>query len=56
MPKSAVVKSQRYSLDQYLVTHQKLHAIFEELNEPMAESKKVEDFMKGITDPRLSTA
>jgi hypothetical protein len=47
--------SQRYTFDKYLETHQKSHVTLADLGEPIAESKKVDDFLKGITDPRLTT-
>jgi hypothetical protein len=47
--------SQRYTFDKYLETHQKAHVTLADLGEPIAESKKVDDFLKGITDPRLTT-
>jgi hypothetical protein len=47
--------SQRYTFDKYLETHQKAHVTLAELEEPIAETKKVDDFLKGITNPRLTT-
>jgi hypothetical protein len=47
--------SQRYTFDKYLEAHQKAHVTLAELGEPIAETKKVDDFLKGITDPRLTT-
>jgi hypothetical protein len=47
--------SQRYTFDKYLEAHQKEHVTLADLGEPIAESKKVDDFLKGITDPRITT-
>ena len=45
----------RYTFDQYVARHQKAHNELLALNEGVAETKKVADFVRGITDPRLST-
>lgn len=45
----------RYTLDQYIARHQRAHIELESLGEPVAATKKVADFLKGITDPRLET-
>ncbi len=45
----------RYSLDQYIARHQRAHIELESLGEPVAATKKVADFLKGITDPKLDT-
>jgi hypothetical protein len=52
---AAATSSQRYTFDKYLETHQKAHVTLADLGEPIAESKNVDDFLKGITDPRLTT-
>lgn len=49
-------KSKAYSIDQYVARHQKAHNELLELQEPVAEAKKVVDFLAGITDPKLDTA
>ena len=41
--------------DSYIAKHQKGHTELERLGEPVAESKKVTDFLRGITDSRLET-
>ena len=45
----------RFTFDQYVARHQSAHNELEELEEPVAETKKVTDFIKGISDPRLET-
>lgn len=45
----------RYTLDQYIARHQRAHIELESLGEPVAATKKVADFLKGITDPKLDT-
>jgi hypothetical protein len=45
----------RYTIDQYTSHLTKAFNELEVLGEPVAETKKVADFLKGITDPRLST-
>ena len=46
----------RYTLQQYIHRHQRTHNTLEELGETVAETKKVTDFMNGITDPSLVKA
>ena len=43
-----------WSFQNYIQTHQLAHAELERLGEPVAESKKVTDFLAGITDARLA--
>jgi hypothetical protein len=43
--------SQRYTFDKYLETHQRAHVTLAELGEPIAETKKVDDFLKGYYRP-----
>ena len=45
----------RYTFDQYVARHQRAHNELEELEEPVAETKKVADFLKGISDSKLET-
>ena len=49
-------QSKRFTLDQYIQIHQSAHNTLADLEEPIAETKKVSDFLAGITDPRLNTA
>ena len=44
----------RFSYQQYVHRHQKAHNTLAELDEPVAETKKVTDFLKGISDPSLA--
>ena len=46
----------RTNLDTYIHQHQKAHNILKECDEPVPETKKVTDFLTGLTDPRLNTA
>ncbi len=57
----AKISSARYSgqkraftFDNYVEAHQDAHNTLEGLNEPVPETKKVTDFLAGITDPRLA--
>ncbi|KAI2512990.1 hypothetical protein MHU86_1536 [Fragilaria crotonensis] len=43
-------------LDQYVGRHQQAHNELLFLEEPVAETKKVTDFLAGIRDPKLETA
>jgi hypothetical protein len=45
----------RFNFDQYVARHQKAHNDLLDLGEPVAETKKVTDFLSGITDNRLET-
>jgi len=45
----------RMTYDQYAERHQRAHNELESLGEPVAETKKVSDFLAGITDGTLST-
>ncbi len=49
-------KGKTFSIDQYVARHQRAHNELLDLQEPVAESKKVVDFLAGITDPKLETA
>ena len=46
----------KYSFDQYVGRHQQAHNELLFLEEPVAETKKVTDFLAGIRDPKLETA
>ena len=46
----------RYSFDQYVERHQSAHNELAYLKEPVPEAKKVTDFLRHITDPRLNNA
>ena len=43
----------RFTFDQYVARHQRAHNELLALNEEVAETKKVTDFVKGISDSRL---
>jgi hypothetical protein len=45
-----------FTFDNYVEVHQGAHNTLLDLNEPVPETKKVTDFLAGITDPRLSNA
>ena len=45
----------RMTYNQYAERHQRAHNELESLGEPVAETKKVSDFLAGITDGTLST-
>jgi len=45
-----------FTFDNYVEVHQGAHNTLLDLNEPVLETKKVTDFLAGITDPRLSKA
>lgn len=45
-----------FTFDNYVEVHQSAHNTLLDLNEPVPETKKVTDFLAGITDPRLSNA
>ena len=45
----------RFNFDQYVTRHQRAHNDLLDLGEPVAETKKVTDFLKGISDSRLET-
>jgi hypothetical protein len=49
-------RSNRYGFDAYVATHQKAHNELLALGEPVAETKKVNDFLAGITAQNLSMA
>jgi hypothetical protein len=42
-----------YTFAQYVAIHQAAHNELEDCNEPMPETKKVSDFIRGISDPSL---
>ena len=46
----------KFTFDQYVGIHQRGHNELLDLEEPVAETKKVADFIAGITDPKLETA
>ena len=48
--------STRFTFDDYIAKHQKAHNELARLGEPVAESKKVKDFLDNLTDPRLQLA
>jgi hypothetical protein len=48
-------QSKHFTLDQYVQIHQSTHNTLTDLEEPIPETKKVTDFLAGITDPRLNT-
>ena len=45
-----------FTFSNYVTLHQAAHNELLDLDEPVAESKKVSDFLKGIRDPTLITA
>lgn len=45
----------RCTFDQHVARHQHAHNDLEELEELVAETKKVTDFLKGMSDPKLET-
>jgi hypothetical protein len=45
-----------YSFDQYVAAHQKAHNELLDADEPVAETKKVTDFLANIQDPKLEIA
>ncbi len=49
-------QSKCFTLDQYIQIHQITHNTLADLEEPIPETKKVTDFLAGITDPRLNTS
>jgi hypothetical protein len=46
----------QFSFDQYVGKHQQAHNKLLFLEEPVAETKKVTDFLAGFCDPKLKTA
>jgi len=46
----------KFSFDQYVGRHQQAHNELLFMEEPVAETKKVTDFLAGIRDPKLETA
>ena len=46
----------KFSFDQYVGRHKQVHNELLFLEEPVAETKKVTDFLAGICDPKLETA
>jgi hypothetical protein len=46
----------KFSFDQYVGRHKQVHNELLFLDEPVAETKKVTDFLAGICDPKLETA
>ena len=49
-------QKKQFTFDNYVEMHQDAHNTLMDLNEPVPETKKVTDFLSGITDPRLSNA
>ena len=49
-------RAHSYSLDKYIAVHQKAHNELLSLNEPVPETKKVSDFLAGITGDILQTS
>jgi hypothetical protein len=45
-----------FTFDSYVEIHQEAHNTLADLDEPVPETKKVTDFLAGITDSRLSNA
>jgi L-rhamnose mutarotase len=45
----------RYSFDSYIARHQKAHNELFTLGEVLSESKKVQDFLRGIEDSSFAT-
>ena len=45
-----------FTFSNYVTLHQAAHNELLDLDEPVAETKKVSDFLKGIRDPTLVTA
>jgi hypothetical protein len=45
-----------FTFDTYVELHQSAHNTLAELNEPVPETKKITDFLAGISDPRISNA
>jgi len=45
-----------FTFDNYVEAHQDAHNTLADLNEPVPETKKVTDFLAGITDARLANA
>ncbi len=44
-----------FTFESYVTLHQSAHNELLDLDEPVSESKKVTDFLKGIRDPNLNT-
>jgi hypothetical protein len=49
-------QKRQFSFDNYVEMHQEAHNTLADLDEPVPETKKVTDFLAGITDARLSNA
>jgi hypothetical protein len=49
-------QKRQFTFDQYVEMHQDAHNTLEDLNEPIPETKKVTDFLSGVTNPRLMNA
>jgi len=49
-------QKRQFSFDSYVEIHQEAHNTLSDLEEPVPETKKVTDFLAGITDTRLSNA
>ena len=46
-------KSRNFTFDDYILQHKKAHLMLEETGEPLAETKKVTDFLAGINCEKL---
>jgi len=42
-----------FTLDHYINTHDSSHTELSELKDPVSETKKVSDFLAGVSDPKL---
>jgi hypothetical protein len=50
------VHSSRYSIDDYIATHQRSHNELERFRHPVREEQQVINFMASITHPTLNVA
>jgi len=48
-------RTKSFSFDSYIIKHQKAHNKLLMLEEPLTETKKVQDFLAGIHDPAFAT-
>jgi len=53
---ASLVKKRNFTFDNYVEQHQDGHNTLADLDEPVPETKKVTDFLSGITDPRLNNS
>jgi hypothetical protein len=49
-------QKRQFTFDNYIEMHQDAHNTLMDLNEPVPETKKVTDFLSGITDSKLTNA